>query len=87
MFVLGFFFFFLFGFEKGFLSCIATGFYLVGYGIILMVAFDFYGFYLVCIGCTQKNLFVKFTYFIRKFIIFAVALRRTRHMGFLLFKL
>ena len=36
---------------------------------------------------TEKNLFVNFTYFIRKFIIFIVALGHTQNVGFLLLKI
>ena len=36
---------------------------------------------------TQKNLFVNFNFFIRKFIIFIVALGHTQNVGFLLLKI
>ena len=35
---------------------------------------------------TEKNLFVNFTFFIRKFIIFLVTLGHTQNVGFLLLK-
>ena len=36
---------------------------------------------------TEKNLFVNFTFFVRTFIIFIVALGHPRNMGFLLIKI
>ena len=35
--------------------------------------------------CTEKNLLVNFTIFIKKFIIFLVTLGHTQNLGFLLF--
>ena len=36
---------------------------------------------------TEKNLFVNFPFFIRKFIIFLVSLKHTQYVGFLLLKI